>query len=207
MKKKLFSFSLLLAATVIISCNNDGKSDAGDNDTADDMSTGTVTTDTGTTMGTTGTPGANPNDTLGLEDRKFVMEAASGGMMEVEAGRLAEQTANNARVKSFGAMMVRDHSAANEQLRAVASSRNMTLPDSMMKKHRDHLESLRSKTGAAFDKQYMSMMVTDHNEDVNKFQVASNNAKDTAVKGFATRTLPVLRMHKDSATAINKNLK
>jgi putative membrane protein len=207
MKKQMLSYGLLIAATLIFSCNNEGKKEGDEADTSTNMSTGTVTTDTGTTMGTTGTPGANPNDTLGLEDRKFVLEAASGGMMEVEAGRLAEQTANNARVKSFGAMMVRDHSAANDQLRAVASSRNMTLPDSMMKKHRDHLESLRTKTGAAFDKAYMSMMVSDHREDVNKFQVSSNNAKDTAVKGFATRTLPVLRTHLDSAQAINKNMK
>ena len=144
---------------------------------------------------------------VGDTDRQFIMEAASGGMMEVEAGRLAEHNASSQRVKTFGAMMVRDHSAANDQLRAIASARNVMLPDSMMPKHKDHLEKLRSAQGKAFDKQYMNMMVMDHNEDINKFQVASNNAQDTAIRGFANRTLPVLRMHKDSATAVNKNMK
>ena len=206
MKKQMLSFGLLLSATMIISCGggDSNKNGADDKGSSGDLSTGTVTTDTGRT-GTAAA--ASPTDTLGMEDRKFVLEAASGGMLEVQAGQLAEQNGTHARVKSFGAMMVRDHSAANDHLRAVASSRNMMLPDSMTTKHKEHLESLRSKTGNAFDKAYMSMMVTDHREDVNKFQVASNNAKDTAVKGFATRTLPVLRMHLDSAQAINRNLK
>lgn len=195
MKKNLLAAGLICSAVYLVACGNND-----DSATTTDTSTTTVTTDT-TNMGS-----ANMI-AVGDTDRQFIMEAASGGMMEVEAGRLAEQSAQNARVKAFGAMMVRDHSAANSELMALASARNITLPDSMMEKHKSHIEKLRTATGRAFDKEYMSMMVMDHNEDVNKFQVAANNAQDTAVRGFANRTLPVLRMHKDSATAINKNMR
>lgn len=195
MKKNLLAAGLLFSAVYLVACGNNE-----DSNTTTDTSTTTVTTDT-TNMGS-----ANMM-ALGDSDRQFIMEAASGGMMEVEAGRLAEQNAQNARVKAFGAMMVRDHSAANNELMALASGRNVTLPDSMMAKHKSHIDKLRTATGRAFDREYMSMMVMDHNEDVNKFQVAANNSQDTAVRGFANRTLPVLRMHKDSATAINKNMR
>ena len=195
MKKNLLAAGLICSAVYLVACGNND-----DSATTTDTSTTTVTTDT-TNMGS-----ANMI-AVGDTDRQFIMEAASGGMMEVEAGRLAEQSAQNARVKAFGAMMVRDHSAANSELMALASARNITLPDSMMEKHKSHIEKLRTATGRAFDREYMSMMVMDHNEDVNKFQVAANNAQDTAVRGFANRTLPVLRMHKDSATAINKNMR
>ena len=50
-------------------------------------------------------------------------------------------------------------------------------------------------------------MVDDHQGDVDKFEKASNNAKDAAVKAFAAKTLPVLRMHLDSAKAVNDGLK
>ena len=195
MKKYLVPFSFIFSAAVLVACGNNENSNGDSDGSSGDLSTGTVTTDTTNMMA------------IGDTDRQFIMEAASGGMMEVEAGRLAEQNANNQRVKAFGAMMVRDHSAANDQLRALATARNVMLPDSMMTKHKEHLEKLRSAQGRTFDKQYMDLMVMDHNEDINKFQVASNNAQDTAVRGFATRTLPILRMHKDSATAINNNLK
>jgi putative membrane protein len=201
MKKQLFSFGILIFGVVLLSCNNDGNSTS----TTDTMSTTTsgdasMGTDTGTT--TTATVN-NVNDS----DKKFMTEAASGGMMELEAGQLAAQSASSDRVKAFGNMMVQDHTNANNELKALASQKNVMLPDSMMAEHRDHITMLKKKTGKEFDKAYMSMMVTDHNEDVNKFQVNANNAADADLKGFASKTLPVLRKHLDSAKAINSSLK
>lgn len=200
MKKQLFSFGVLFSSVMLFSCNNDGTSSDG----TDTSTTGTTTTtmDTGTNASTMG--GAN---NVGETDRTFMMEAASGGMMEVEAGRLAQQSATHSRVKSFGNMMVQDHTNANNELKALASTKNVMLPDSMMAKHREHIDMLKAKTGKEFDRAYMGMMVTDHNEDVNKFQVASNNAADADLKAFATKTLPVLRGHLDSAKAINNIIK
>ena len=70
-----------------------------------------------------------------------------------------------------------------------------------------HINELNQKSGKDFDDAYMSMMVDDHQGDVDKFEKASNNAKDAAVKAFAAKTLPVLRMHLDSAKAVNDGLK
>ena len=201
MKKQLLAFGVLFSGVVLLSCNNSG-TDSNDSATDTGMNTNS-TMDTGN-MGTTMT---NTATNVGDTDRTFMMEAASGGMMEVEAGRLAEQSASSARVKGFGTMMVQDHTNANNELKALASTKNVMLPDSMMAKHREHITMLKKKTGKDFDKAYMSMMVTDHNEDVNKFQVASNNAADADVKAFASKTLPVLRTHLDSAKAINTAIK
>ena len=136
-----------------------------------------------------------------------MMEAASGGMMEVELGRIATQSGRHERVKSFGNMMVQDHTNANNELKALASGKNVMLPDSMMAKHREHLEMMRKKTGRDFDRAYMQMMVQDHNEDISKFQKASNTAQDQDLKGFASKALPVLQKHLDSAKAINAAIK
>src|SRR5688500_10510113 len=57
---------------------------------------------------------------LNQKDMKFAKEAATGGMLEVELGKLAEQNAQNDQVKQFGARMVRDHGAANNELAMVA---------------------------------------------------------------------------------------
>ena len=42
----------------------------------------------------------------------FAVEAANGGMMEVELGKVAQENASSPRVKAFGAMMVKDHTEA-----------------------------------------------------------------------------------------------
>ena len=141
------------------------------------------------------------------DDSKFAVEAGSGGMMEVQLGELAQQKASSQQVKDFGKMMVRDHSKANDELKSIAGAKNITLPPAPGEDHMDHIKNLTEKTGKEFDKDYMKMMVDDHQDDVDAFEKLSNNAKDSDLKAFATKTLPVLRMHLDSAKAIRDGLK
>ncbi len=140
-------------------------------------------------------------------DSKFAVEAASGGMMEVQLGELAQQKASSQRVKDFGAMMVRDHSRVNDELKSLAAMKNITLPPAPGGDHMDHIKDLSKKSGRDFDKAYMKMMVDDHKEDINAFEKADKDANDADVKAFAAKTLPILREHLDSAKAVNDALK
>ena len=71
----------------------------------------------------------------------------------------------------------------------------------------DHIKKLSEKSGKEFDRDYMSMMVKDHQDDVDKFEKMSKDGNDADLKAFATKTLPILRAHLDSAKAINDALK
>nr|WP_294895748.1 DUF4142 domain-containing protein [uncultured Pedobacter sp.] len=137
----------------------------------------------------------------------FLTEAASGGMMEVELGKLALVKSQNAKVKDFGAMMVKDHSKANDELIQLAMSKNVSLPDAPFPKHQDKINDLKEKSGADFDKAYVDMMVSDHKEDIDAFKDASEDAKDADVKAFAAKTLPVLQGHLQSIQQIKDSMK
>jgi putative membrane protein len=63
-------------------------------------------------------------------DATFYKHASEGGMAEVELGNLAQQKSSSQSVKDFGAMMVADHTAANDKLKAIAASKNIKLPTS-----------------------------------------------------------------------------
>ena len=136
----------------------------------------------------------------------FLVDAADGGMAEVELGKLARDKASNQSVKNFGDMMVRDHSAANGQVKSLAARRNVTLPDSMSSSHKNKKEELMKKSGAAFDKAYMDAMVKGHQDVIDLFEKAANNSTDTEVKNFVNTTLPTIRQHLDSAKSIRKRL-
>lgn len=141
------------------------------------------------------------------KDSKFAVEAASGGMLEVQLGELAQQKANSQRVKDFGAMMVRDHSKANDELKSLAGMKNVTLPPAPGEDHMDHIKKLTGKSGKEFDKEYVNLMIDDHEKDIKAFEDASNNAKDADIKAFATKTLPTLRAHLDSIQVIKASMK
>ncbi|NSL86488.1 DUF4142 domain-containing protein [Chitinophaga sp. Mgbs1] len=137
----------------------------------------------------------------------FAVKAANGSMMEVEMGKLAQEKAQNPRVKAFATMMVNDHSKANEELKALASGKGITLPAELSTETKDHIDKLSKKTGKDFDKDYISMMVDDHDKDVKEFEKASNDVTDADLKSWASKTLPTLKAHQDSARAIKDGLK
>lgn len=206
MKTKVCMPFLMALLVVMISCNDSntgvGSNTAPDSTTKNDQTPGDTTTQQSTASKSS--IDANPLDE---KSGKFATEAAGGGLMEVSLGQTAQQKAESQRVKDFGAMMVRDHTKANEELKEIANAKNFTLPASLPEKHQKHVDDLTKKQGKEFDKAYMKMMVNDHEEDIKKFEKAANESTDGAIKEYATRTLPVLRMHLDSAKAISNSIK
>lgn len=135
-------------------------------------------------------------------DSAFLKNAAEGGMSEVELGQLAQQKATDPAVKEFGAMMVKDHSAANEKLKALAASKNVSLPGSssvMQKATKTKLDML---SGNTFDKSYVKGMIEDHKADIKEFQKEASQGKDADARAFAAATLPTLQAHLTKIQAI-----
>ncbi|HKI01354.1 MAG TPA: DUF4142 domain-containing protein [Thermoanaerobaculia bacterium] len=136
------------------------------------------------------------------DDRKFMMEAAKGGMMEVEMGRIAAQKASSADVKSFGQRMVDDHGKANDQLKQLASQKGVTLPTTLPADMRKEMDKVSKLSGAEFDKMYMSHMLKDHHKDISEFEKEAAKGADSSLKSFAQTTLPTLREHLQMAQSI-----
>jgi putative membrane protein len=138
---------------------------------------------------------AQKSAAVSASDRKFITEAAQGGMAEVKLGNLALKNAQSTDVKSFGQHMVEDHSKANEELTGLAKSKNVTLPADVKPSDKALYNRLAKLHGTAFDKLYISEMVKDHKKDVSEFQHASTTAKDAELKAWAGKTLPTLEHH------------
>ena len=185
---KKISF-VLLALPLAFACNNGANDSVEKADSANEAKM-----DTSNNM-TQGIP-------VSENTSQFMVSAANGNMTEVNAGKLAEQKAQNSRVKNFGSMMVKDHTAANDELKSLASQKNVTLPNSMGNDQQDAINDLNKETGKKFDKDFIDMMVRDHKKVIDDFQTADNNTNDADVKAWIEKTLPTLRMHLDSAQAI-----
>ena len=141
------------------------------------------------------------------DDAKFAVAAANGGMAEVELGQLAQQKAANSEVKNFGAMMVTDHTKANNEMTALAKSKGIILPAAIDTDEQKVKDDLSSKSGADFDKAYVSNMIDDHKKDIKEFEDASKNCKDADLKAFAAKTLPTLKMHLAAIQKIHDSVK
>src|SRR6476660_4993049 len=111
-------------------------------------------------------------------DHTFVMQAAKGGLAEVQLGQLAADKASSDEVKKFGQRMADDHSKANDELKTLAQSKNITLPSEIGPEEKALRDRLMKLSGPAFDQAYMKAMVSDHVKDVNEFKLESKSGKD-----------------------------
>src|SRR5258707_15457992 len=68
-----------------------------------------------------------PKTKLSSDDPNFVKEAAQGGLMEVQLGKLAQEKAGNEKGKEFGKRMEQDQNKAKEQLTKISSDKNIHL--------------------------------------------------------------------------------
>jgi len=132
---------------------------------------------------------------LSSADQAFIKEAATGGLMEVELGRLAAEKASNADVKQFAQRMVDDHGKANQQLSTIAQQKSVQVPTELTGKAKADHDRLSKLSGEQFDRAYMQLMVQDHRKDVGESRKQSTKAKDADVKSFASQTLPTLEDH------------
>jgi putative membrane protein len=137
--------------------------------------------------------------TVSRADQDFAVNTAIAGMAEVQAGQMAEQKTKVKDVKEYAEMMVKDHTAAADKLKTIATQKNITLPQTLTPDVQKDLDNLQQETGKKFDKDYMAMMVSDHKKVIGAFENESKNGSDADIRAFADSTLHTLRVHLEKA--------
>lgn len=134
-------------------------------------------------------------------DASFLTEAMQGDNGEVAIGHLAQTQGASQKVKDFGKLLVDDHGAHRQEVKSLAETSGVPVPDGPTAEGRANLDKLKTLRGADFDKQFKSMMIEDHTKDIEKYekQAASGDAQTAAL---ARKTLPTLRKHLDVAKAL-----
>ena len=140
----------------------------------------------------------------GDKDQQFLRHAASDGLAEVQLGQMAAERATNPEVQRFGQRMATDHSKANQELMALAQSKNISIPKDIDKKHQKTAAALTKKQGASFDREYTRDMVKDHEKAVQLFTTEANEGRDADIKAFANKTLPTLQEHLQMARQLTQ---
>jgi putative membrane protein len=135
-------------------------------------------------------------------DATFYKHAAEGGIAEVEMGNLAQKKSHSQAVKDFGAMMVKDHSEANDKLKTVAESKGVSLPTSASVGQMASRAKLEVLSGDTFDKSYIKGMIKDHQEDIAEFNKEATSGQDPEARAFAKSTLPTLKAHLKKIQAV-----
>ena len=149
--------------------------------------------------------GTAPKDILDKQDDTFIKQAATGGMAEVELSKIAEKS-ENPEIKLFAEQMVRDHTAANNELINIATALCAEMPRTLDADHQRIRDQLRTAHSGAFDQQYVRAMVGDHEQADNLFRQEADLGHDPQLRQFAQKTLPTIEEHQKMALELSHRL-
>lgn len=148
-----------------------------------------------------GTASVNVLADVDVED--FVENASELNIAEIEAAKLALEKSSSATVKSFAQKMINDHTAANRELRSIASAKKVELEDDAALTDQAKAAILKQRDGESFDEAYANNQVAAHRKAIDFYQKASKS-EDAEVRAFAVATLPKLQHHLTEAQALAK---
>jgi putative membrane protein len=137
----------------------------------------------------------NQEKSAPITAREFVLKASGGGMAEVQAGNLARRKGSSEEIKTFAEQMIADHTKANEELKSLASSKNLPVAAEPAPKDKQAIQALSATEASAFDRLYANQQVQAHVETVALFERAANTLPDDELKAWAGKTLPTLQHH------------
>jgi putative membrane protein len=152
-------------------------------------------------------PNQNQPDVQRVDDKKFLQDAALGGLTEVALGKLAIEKGSSDAVKQFGQKMIDDHTKSNDELKQLATAGSVNVPDALDSKHQSRVDKLAKLSGADFDKAYIKDQLKYHQQNVKEFQQEEQYGSVVEVKSLASKALPTMQQHLELAKDLKKSKK
>jgi putative membrane protein len=117
-------------------------------------------------------------------------------------GQLAISKSASDPVKAFGQTLIDDHSKAKTDASAVATKLGVSPPSQMSPDAQRAMTRLQQLSGSDFDKEFIRVMVEDHQKDIAEFKQEGGNGHGP-VQQLAAQTLPTLEKHLQIAKSLN----
>jgi putative membrane protein len=154
--------------------------------------------------GPTDTPSV-PGATAGMEgDLAVVAKVHEANQKEIELAQMALDRAESPRVKAYARKLLNDHQATDKKLLTYADQKALdrgkveqTPPAS--KADDDAHARLLTATGADFDRQFITMMLDEHDKAIDLVKSAKDSVTDRQLRTFLASVLPKLEQHRKMA--------
>jgi len=139
-------------------------------------------------------------------DERFIQEEAAAGDAFLRVAELGAKKATGTEVKALAETIVTDLTLSNGALKTLASKWGVRLTENPIARYGDLYDQLVRTGGSDFDEAFLSMIVTGHAASVKHLEEASLTTRESGLKEWAVKTLPLLQAHLKRATELNASL-
>ena len=120
-------------------------------------------------------------------DAEFLVKTTSNALLEVELGKLAQARATTPVVRAYGTHLVQNRLALLGAVRALATTRGLTVPSALGGDEQAAYHEVSTKTGSQIDKSVMELIVKVQKQDEDAMDDMKDDAYDGDIRGFAAK--------------------
>ena len=128
-------------------------------------------------------------------EEDFVKMATTKGIAELKVAQLGVDQANDAKIKELAQMLVKDHTAAGSDLKAIADSLGIKPGEQPDEKAEKEYKKLQATSGKEFDTAFLEHMSMCHNKGISWYEGGKKVAKSEPLIAYIDKVLPVLKTH------------
>lgn len=192
--KSILLAGLAVSALALAACHDTG-SNAGKDVTnpGDSAPVNAVQDVAATGVGAVAAPAAS------LTTDGYIAAAAIADMYEIEAGKIAVARSKRADVKMMGDMLVKDHTATTEALKAAIKTAGLATvpPAEMDERRKGMIDNLKAAGDADFDGAFLHQQLAAHIEALELHQAFASRTDNAPLKAAANGAIPKIQMHLD----------
>ena len=196
------SFTLLAIGTTLFLASCNGDSSTSTSNTVDSTKDKSLS-DAGAKMDTKDTGMIKSAATTANTNQHALDYAVPKNTKEILWLQAGIDRGTNPEIKQHAKMMMVDHKNLAEKVGALIAKKNYTKPfvDTTNE------VNINNKSGADWDKAWISKMIVDHTEILAMFGKAKESVTDADLKEIITNTIPVVQKHLDMARVLDKKIK
>jgi putative membrane protein len=127
---------------------------------------------------------------------------------EIAEGQMMQDHSQNPQVQDLAKTIVTDHTQAEDKLKDIASSGNITLStnSAMHDKDQSELDKLKNEPSKRADRAFASSEVRAHRMVIARLRRLEPKVTDQSLKSYIKQTIPVLRKHERMARRLVASL-
>jgi len=141
-----------------------------------------------------------------LSKEEFVAKCIDCNLSEKDFAERAVKNADSADVRKFAQRLIDDHEKLNQKALDLAKELKIGVVSGVNKDHKDALAKLLTTSGKEFDRNFVRIMVQNHEKSVKMLEANAKGSKSAEVRKMAADALPVVRAHLEEARKLDKSL-
>jgi putative membrane protein len=140
-----------------------------------------------------------------INDAQIASIVVTANQVDIDAGKLATMRAAGAEIKTFGQLMVTDHTGVNKSAAALVAKLGVTPEDnptsqSLKAEGEKNVAHLKTLKGAAFDKAYVDREVAYHQQVIDALdKTLIPGATNAELKALLVKVRPAFVAHLEHA--------